>query len=81
MKIAINDANILIDCCDIGLLPALIQLEEPHFFKVIYPKKEVPKVAKVATIKPTSIPQNLDNRAVVIKQKQINVAQVLRYKV
>lgn len=27
MKIAINDANILIDCCDIGLLPALIQLD------------------------------------------------------
>lgn len=27
MKIAINDANILIDCCDIGLIPALIQLD------------------------------------------------------
>ncbi len=53
---------------------ALIQLEEPHFFKVIYPKKEVPKVAKVETIKPNKIPQKLDNRAVVIKQNQINVS-------
>ena len=54
--------------------PALIQLEEPHFFKVIYPKKEVPKVAKVETIKPNQLPQKLDNRAVVIKQNQINVS-------
>lgn len=54
--------------------PALIQLEEPHFFKVIFPKKEVPKVAKVETIKPSMIPQKLDNRAVVIKQNQITVS-------
>ena len=36
--------------------PALIQLEEPHFFKVIYPKKEVPKLEEVETIKPKSLP-------------------------
>ncbi len=54
--------------------PALVQLEEPHFFKVIYPKKEVPKVAKVETIKPSGIPQKLGDRAVVIKQNQITVA-------
>ncbi|MEM1124580.1 MAG: hypothetical protein AAGJ18_29345, partial [Bacteroidota bacterium] len=54
--------------------PALVQLEEPHFFKVIYPKKEVPKVAEIATVKPNKIPQNLDNRAVVIKQKKIQVS-------
>ena len=54
--------------------PALVQLEEPHFFKVIYPKKEVPKVAKVETIKPSKIPQQLDARAVVIKQNQITVS-------
>lgn len=53
--------------------PALIQLEEPHFFKVIYPKKEVPKVAKVETIKPNKIPSKLDDRAVVVKQKKISV--------
>lgn len=51
--------------------PALLQLEEPHFFKVIYPKKEVPKVE---IIKPNKIPQKLDNRAVVIKQNEINVS-------
>jgi len=36
--------------------PALVQLEEPHFFKVIYPKKEVPKLEEVETIKPKSLP-------------------------
>jgi len=35
--------------------PALLQLEEPHFFKVIYPKKEVPKLEKVGAIKPKGI--------------------------
>lgn len=54
--------------------PALLQLEEPHYFKVIYPKREVPKVAEVGSIKPNKIPQRLDNRAVVIKQNQINVS-------
>ncbi len=36
--------------------PVLVQLEEPHFFKVIYPKKEVPKLETVETIKPKSLP-------------------------
>jgi len=54
--------------------PALVQLEEPHYFKVIYPKKEVPKIPPVETIKPASIPQKLDDRAVVIKQNQIMVS-------
>ncbi len=53
--------------------PALLQLEEPHFFKVIYPKREVPKVETVSTIKPTKLPDRLDNRDVVIKQKQMEV--------
>lgn len=54
--------------------PALLQLEEPHYFKVIYPKREVPKVEKVAAISPSKLPQKLDDRAVVVKQKKISVS-------
>ena len=53
--------------------PALLQLEEPHFFKVIYPKREVPKVEEVSSIKPSKLPSRLDNRDVVIKQKNMVV--------
>ena len=57
--------------------PALLQLEEPHFFKVIYPKREVPKLAEVGTIQPdklpTKLPTTLDNRNVVVKQKKMRV--------
>lgn len=57
--------------------PALLQLEEPHYFKVLYPKREVPKVEEVSTIKPgklpSKLPSKLDNRNVVVKQKQMQV--------
>ncbi len=57
--------------------PALLQLEEPHFFKVLYPKREVPKVAEVSTIQPgklpSKLPTTLDNRNVVVKQKKMSV--------
>lgn len=54
--------------------PVLLQLEEPHIFKVIYPKREIPKVAEVATIKPNKVPQTLGEREVVIKQNKIVVS-------
>ena len=57
--------------------PALLQLEEPHYFKVLYPKREVPKVEEVGTIQPeklpSKLPSKLDNRNVVVKQKQMQV--------
>ena len=61
--------------------PALLQLEEPHFFKVIYPKREVPKVEAVSAvepkvkvpIRPTKLPEKLDDRNVVVKQKKMEV--------
>ncbi len=57
--------------------PALLQLEEPHFFKVIYPKREVPKVEEVGTIKPeklpAKLPSKLGDRDVVVKQKKMVV--------
>ncbi|MEM6317201.1 MAG: hypothetical protein AAF960_05995 [Bacteroidota bacterium] len=53
---------------------SLVQLEEPHFFKVIYPKRELPKVDKVASIKPNRLPSKLDDRAVVVKQKSMVVS-------
>ena len=53
---------------------ALSQFEEPHFFKVLYPKREVPKVADIAAIQPDKLPEKLNNREVVIKQKTIDVS-------
>jgi len=61
--------------------PALVQLEEPHFFKVLYPKREVQKVETVSTVKPkvkmpirpNKLPEQLDNRNVVVKQKKMAV--------
>lgn len=54
--------------------PALIQLEEPHYFKVIYPKREIPKVEKIETVKPASVPSTVKEREVVIRQKEILVS-------
>lgn len=52
----------------------LLLFEEPHFFKVIYPKREIAKIDKVGTIKPNKLPETMRERAVVIKQKQITVS-------
>ena len=52
----------------------LLQMEEPHFFKVIYPKREIPKVAVIEQKAPPRIPESVRDRAVVVKQKQINVS-------
>ncbi len=49
--------------------PMLYQLEEPHFFKVIYPKREVKaeKIEKIAA----KLPQKIRDRAVVVRQKSL----------
>ena len=53
--------------------PALLLMEEPHFFKVIYPKKEV-KVDKVETIASSGkLPSNVKGRQVVMRQTAIQL--------
>lgn len=54
--------------------PVLIQLEEPHYFKVIYPKREIPKVEKIETITTASVPSTVKDREIVIRQNQIFVS-------
>jgi len=50
---------------------ALLQTEEPHFFKVIYPKKQV----KVEKIEATSVglPSTVKGREVVVRQNHISL--------
>jgi len=47
--------------------PALLLMEEPHFFKVIYPKKKV-KIEEVATTPPGQLPSTVKGREVVVRQ-------------
>lgn len=49
---------------------ALLQMEEPHFFKVIYPKKQV-KVDPVATTPAVGLPRTVKGREVVVRQNHI----------
>ena len=49
---------------------ALLQMEEPHFFKVIYPKKQV-KVEPVATTPTVGLPSTVKGREVVVRQNHI----------
>jgi hypothetical protein len=53
--------------------PVLLQLEEPHFFKVVYPKKEISKPETLAA-EPVQAPKVLRERDVIIRQKQIYVS-------
>ena len=48
---------------------ALLQMEEPHFFKVIYPKKQV-KVEKIET-PVVGLPSTVKGREVVVRQNYI----------
>ncbi len=53
--------------------PALLLMEEPHFFKVIYPKKKV-KVDKVETIASSGkLPNNVKGRQVIMRQNAIEL--------
>ena len=54
--------------------PVLLQLEEPHYFKTIYPKREVPNVEKIETIVRDATPSKVKDREVVIRQKEITVS-------
>ena len=51
--------------------PILYQLEEPHFFKVIYPKREV-KTEKIEKIDAT-LPKKIRDRDVIIRQQSLNL--------
>ena len=50
--------------------PALLLMEEPHFFKVIYPKKKV-KIEEVATTPPGQLPSTVKGREVVVRQNSM----------
>jgi len=49
---------------------ALLQMEEPHFFKVIYPKKQV-KVEQIVTTPSVGLPSTVKGREVVVRQNHI----------
>ena len=46
---------------------AILQTEEPHFFKVIYPKKQV-QVVKAETLTGGQLPSTIRGRQVVVRQ-------------
>ena len=69
-----NNSNKFIKATDPN---GIFNFEEPHFFKVIYPKKEIdiPVEEEVITV----LPNKLEERKVVIKQQTIEVKEVKLY--
>jgi len=51
---------------------AILQTEEPHFFKVIYPKKQV-KVVKAETLSGGQLPSTVRGRQVVVRQSPMKL--------
>jgi len=70
----INNSNKYIQSTD---PTGLFNFEEPHYFKVIYPEKEIdiPSEEKVITV----LPNKLEDRKVVIKQQTIEVTEEKLY--
>jgi len=52
--------------------PALLLMEEPHYYKVVYPKKEV-KVEKVESIASEQLPSSVKGRQVVVRKNAIEL--------
>ena len=49
----------------------LLLLEEPHYFKVIYPKKEIQRSDEVQIIE--EVPEQINDRNVIVRQQSIKV--------